>query len=203
MIENDNSFVLASGSEIRRRLLAAAGIRFEVDPARVDESRFKDPDPAKLALVLARAKAEEVAGRRPGRYVLGADQVFTYQGRHHPKPENPEALRRKLLMLNGGTHDFHCGMVIVRDGELVHESVSRASVTFHALEPREIEAYVRTGEGIGCAGGYRLEEGGVRLVSSIEGNHFTVLGLPMLRLVGVLRELGWAGQIYEDRNQGP
>ncbi|MCB1282671.1 MAG: Maf family protein, partial [Salinibacterium sp.] len=117
------------------------------------------------------------------------DQVFEMDGALGSKPETPEALREQLLSMNGKAHTFHCGLALVRDQELLHAEVDRARVRFHHLSNSEIEDYVATGEGIGCAGGYRLEEGGVRLIESIEGSHFTVLGLPMLGLIAALRTL--------------
>ncbi len=158
-------------------------------------------EPGTLAGELARAKAMAVSARRPGDLVLGADQVFELEGRLWPKPEDGPALRAKLRAMSGKTHTFHCGMALVRSGNVVAECVERARVRFRVLSPEDVEDYAATGEGLGCAGGYRLEEGGVRLIDDIEGSHFTVLGLPMIRLVGFLRDLGLAPGIYRGESE--
>ncbi len=192
----EECLILASGSPIRRRLLEAAGIRFRVDVADVREVIPEDADPRKLARDLARAKAAAVSARRPGELILGADQVFELEGRLWPKPEDGGALRAKLRAMSGKTHVFHCGMAMMRSGEVVAECVEEARVRFRVLSPEDIEDYAATEEGLGCAGGYRLEEGGVRLIDAIHGSHFAVLGLPMLRLVGFLRDMGLTPGIY-------
>ncbi len=192
----DERLILASRSSIRHRLLQAAGIRHTVDSADVEEVICEDADPGSLAADLARAKAMAVSARRPGELILGADQVFELEGRLWPKPEDGRALRAKLRAMSGKTHSFHCGLALVRSGKVVAECVERARVRFRVLSPEDVEDYAATEEGLGCAGGYRLEEGGVRLIEEIEGSHFTVLGLPMIRLVGFLRELGLTPGIY-------
>lgn len=189
MREKPQEILLASGSEIRKRLLAAAGLRFYAESPGVDESACAETDPDRRALELASAKARAVSTRRPGALVLGSDQVFSFAGRAFDKPETPEAVRRTLRMISGADHRFHCGVALVRDGEPVWSDVAHATVTIHELTDADVEDYVATGEGIGCAGGYRLEEGGVRLIRAIQGSHFTVLGLPMLELVAALRRL--------------
>lgn len=199
MEHNKPEIILASTSSIRRRLLEDAGIRFACAAPDVDESAFTHDDPAELASILARAKAKEVAARHPGRIVVGADQVFTLAGRFMPKPRDVDEARAKLALMNGKTHRFHCGLSVLLDDEVLHDGVHTAAVTFHRLSDAEIDAYAATGEGIGCAGAYRLEEGGVRLIESIEGSHFTILGLPMLPLVKLLRELGLAESIYREK----
>ena len=191
--------VLASGSAIRRQLLDAAGIRFEVDPSRVDEPAFLEEDPERRARGLAVAKASEVSARRPGALVLGSDQVFTLDGEVNPKPTTEDELRFQLTRMSGRTHRFRCGLALVRDAETVFVAVDEAQVTFRVLDEAEISWAVATREGIGCAGGYRLEEGGVALIERVSGSHFTVLGLPMIPLIGALRDLGLVPAIYRDR----
>lgn len=181
---------LASASDIRRQLLEAAGLEFEVDPAEIDESVHVDEnDPAGTARTLALEKAFTVSRRRPGEIVLGADQVFTLEGRFMPKPGDREGVVERLTAMSGRTHVFHCGVALVRDGVSLFDVVEIAEVGFHNLSPAEIDNYADTGEGVGCAGGYQLEGAGVRLICSLEGSHFTVLGLPMIPLLDALRRL--------------
>ena len=200
MSDEKPELILASTSAIRRRLLEDAGIRFTAESPGVDETVYEDEDPASLALTLARAKARAVACRNPGRIVIGSDQVFTLDGRFIPKPANVAEARAKLGVMNGRTHEFRCGLAVMRDDEVLFECVDPARVTFHELSDAELDAYAATGEGVGCAGAYRLEEGGVRLIEKIEGSHFTILGLPMLPLVKALRDLGLADAVYVEKS---
>ncbi len=192
MDEHTNKLVLASGSQIRQRLLKDAGFSIIIDPANIDERKIEADihDPKVLASRLAEEKASCVSARRPGALVLGSDQVFTLDGQFAHKPKNHEDLLAKLLSLSGRTHSFHCGYAFVRDGVTLHVGVDQVQVTFYDLSTDEIEDYAATLEGIGCAGGYRFEEGGVRLIREVAGSHFTVLGLPMLAVVAWLRESG-------------
>lgn len=181
--------ILASGSSIRRQLMEAARIPFTVDPADIDEEACREPMPAERAKKLAIAKAEHVSKRHPGRLCLGSDQVFSLDGEFFSKPTSVAAVEALLLRMNGKTHEFHCGIALVEDGVVVDAAVETARVTFLRLPAEEIRRLAATGEGIGCAGGYQLECGGVRLIQAIEGSHFTVLGLPMLRLCAMLRSI--------------
>ncbi len=192
MVDVQHKFVLASNSSIRRSLLESADFQFLVDPADIDERSIESEftDPAALAARLAEEKALVVSRRRPGALVLGSDQVFTLNGSFVAKPTNRQELRAKLQSLSGETHEFHCGFALARDGKTLHVEVDRVQVTFYDLSEGEIDDYTHSGEGIGCAGGYRFEEGGVRLIREVMGSHFTVLGLPMLPLVKWLRENG-------------
>lgn len=198
MSRDNPEIILASTSSIRRRLLEDAGLRFRSVAPDVDESAFVREDPHELAAVLARAKAADVSRRSPGAIVIGADQVFTLAGRFAPKPRDVTQVRAKLTAMNGRAHEFHCGLCVMRGEEPLHEGVYTARVTVHRLTEAEIDAYAATGEGIGCAGAYRLEEGGVRLIRSIQGSHFTILGLPMLPLVATLRDLGLGVSAYRE-----
>lgn len=182
--------ILASASSIRRQLMEAARIPFSVDPADIDEEACREPSPSERARQLAIAKAKHVAKRHPGRLCLGSDQVFSLGGEFFSKPTSIAAVEALLLRMNGRTHEFNCGIALVRDGDVVDAAVETARVTFLELSADEIRRLAATGEGIGCAGGYQLECGGVRLIKAIDGSHFTVLGLPMLRLCSMLRSIG-------------
>ncbi|MFN7167174.1 MAG: Maf family protein [Pannonibacter sp.] len=192
------ALVLASGSRIRATLLANARLDFTVDPATVDERAVEAPlleagfPPEDIALVLAEAKALDVAGRRPQDLVIGADQVLGLGNARFTKPADMEAARRQLLDLSGKTHELHSAVVLARGDEVLWRHVSTARLTMRALSPAEIGRYLALAgdavlSSVGC---YQLENVGVRLFERIEGDYFTILGLPLLPLLGELRALG-------------
>lgn len=192
------ALVLASGSRIRATLLANARLDFAVDPATVDERAVEAPlleagfPPEDIAQVLAEAKALDVAGRRPQDLVIGADQVLGLGNARFTKPADMEAARRQLLDLSGKTHELHSAVVLARGGEVLWRHVSTARLTMRALSPAEIGRYLALAgdavlSSVGC---YQLENVGVRLFERIEGDYFTILGLPLLPLLGELRALG-------------
>lgn len=192
------ALVLASGSRIRATLLANARLDFTVDPATVDERAVEAPlleagfPPEDIAQVLAEAKALDVAGRRPQDLVIGADQVLGLGNARFTKPADMEAARRQLLDLSGKTHELHSAVVLARGDEVLWRHVSTARLTMRALTPAEIGRYLALAgdavlSSVGC---YQLENVGVRLFERIEGDYFTILGLPLLPLLGELRALG-------------
>jgi septum formation protein len=192
------ALVLASGSRIRATLLANARLDFTVDPATVDERAVEAPlleagfPPEDIAQVLAEAKALDVAGRRPQDLVIGADQVLGLGNARFTKPADMEAARRQLLDLSGKTHELHSAVVLARGDEVLWRHVSTARLTMRALSPAEIGRYLALAgdavlSSVGC---YQLENVGVRLFERIEGDYFTILGLPLLPLLGELRALG-------------
>lgn len=191
------ALVLASGSGIRAELMKNAGLTFEVDPANVDERAVEAPlleaefPPEDIASVLAEAKANEVGGRRPGDLVVGADQILAFEGERRTKPEDMEAARRQLLAFSGKTHELHSAVVISKDGEAVWRRVSTARLTMRVLTPEFIGHYLAAaGEDVlSSVGAYQLEGLGVQLFEKIEGDYFTILGLPMLPLLAQLRVL--------------
>lgn len=196
MSDGSETLILASGSAIRKRLLHDVGIRFEAIPADIDEEACQDPDPDERARELARRKALAISKDHPDRLVLGSDQIFHLDGEFISKPTSPEALIAKLRLLSGRTHDFHCGFALVRGDQVLCAEVVRARVAIRPLSETEILDYAATEEGLGCAGGYRLEERGARIIAGVEGSHFTVLGLPILELLEALRRLGVAESLF-------
>lgn len=192
------ALVLASGSRIRATLLANARLDFTVDPATVDERAVEAPlleagfPPEDIAQVLAEAKALDVAGRRSQDLVIGADQVLGLCNARFTKPADMDAARSQLLDLSGKTHELHSAVVLARGGEVLWRHVSTARLTMRALSPAEIGRYLALAgdavlSSVGC---YQLENVGVRLFERIEGDYFTILGLPLLPLLGELRALG-------------
>ena len=188
--------VLASKSRVRRTLLEAAGIPVEIDPADIDERTAEAPHagaaPEKIALLLACEKALAVARRRPGTLVLGADQTLALGNRRFSKPATISAAREQLASLAGKTHALHSGVAIARDGEVLFETVATAQLTMRALPDDALDAYLSAaGERILLSvGAYQLEDLGVHLFEKIEGDHFTILGLPLFPLLAFFRHEG-------------
>jgi septum formation protein len=185
--------VLASKSDIRGKILAAAGLRFEIRPAQIDEraveAAAKPPDPAAAARLLARAKAEAVASSMPGRPVLGADQTLAQGTERYTKPRDRNDAVRQLRSLRGRTHELHSALALVRDDEVLFTCVDTARLTMRDLSDRFIDNYLdMAGDlALGSVGGYQLEGIGVHLFERVEGDYFTILGLPLMPLLKFLR----------------
>lgn len=184
--------LLASASATRRDLLASAGLPVETAPARIDERALEAESgglaPAALALRLARAKAEEVAARHPGRVVVGADQVLECEGRVFHKPADARAAHDHLVRLQGRTHALHSAVAILRDGR-AEDFVETALLTMRPLPAEAIDAYLRlAGAAVTrSVGAYQLEGLGIHLFARIAGDHSTILGLPLTPLLARLR----------------
>lgn len=188
--------VLASKSEIRRTVLTAAGIPVEIVPAGIDEraveAAAQPHNPRAAAALLAIAKAEAVMARMPGRLVLGADQVLALGSQRFTKPDGRGAARAQLLALRGKTHELHSAIALMRDGKALFEFVGEARLLMRPFSDAFLDAYLdAAGDSVThSVGGYQLENHGVHLFERIDGDHFTILGLPLLPLLGALREAG-------------
>ena len=185
--------VLASQSKVRQTLLANAGIGFESDPADVDERAIQATSglsaPGDIADLLAREKARSVSIRRPSRYVIGADQTLALGARIFNKPAGRAQAADQLRALAGHSHELHAAVAVMRDGKLLFEHVAVARMTMRPLGEPEIENYL---DAAGAAvtssvGAYQLEGLGIHLFERIDGDHFTILGLPLLPLLAFLR----------------
>lgn len=188
------SLVLASASATRAALLTGAGLIFTRVPADVDERLLEaelvgQPADA-VAQALADAKALEVSMRRPGDLVIGADQTLALGAERFHKPADRSEAQRQLTRLSGRTHELHSALSLARNGEVLYRAVDSAALTMRPLSARFIGHYLSVvGDSVlGCVGAYQLEGYGVQLFSKVDGNHFTVLGLPLLPLLAYLRE---------------
>ena len=185
--------VLASKSASRRTMLGAAGVEFEVRPAAIDEreleAELEDAEPATVALVLAEAKALSVEGR--GQPVLGSDSVVSVDGRRFNKPASRAQASEHLRFFSGKTMHLHSAAAIAVGGHLGWSHVSRAELQVRDLSDDFIERYLiaEWPEVAQCVGVFRIESVGVQLFESIDGDMFTVLGMPLLPVLGALREL--------------
>jgi septum formation protein len=188
--------VLASKSPARQAVLRAAGVPFDVHPAQIDERAVERAAGAKeageVASLLARAKAAAVAAHMPGRLVLGADQTLALGDRRFSKPADRTAAREQLGALNGRTHALHSAVALVRDGQLLFSHVDVARLTMRALSEDFLARYLDAmGDAVThSVGAYQLEGLGIHLFERIDGDHFTILGLPLLPLLTYLRRAG-------------
>jgi septum formation protein len=185
--------ILASQSRARQALLANAGIDFEAIPAEIDERAVQQTSglstPNDIAALLAREKAVSVSSRRPGKFVVGADQTLARGIRLFSKPAGRAQAAEQLRALAGGSHELHSGVVVARDGRILFEAAAIARMTMRRLGEADIDAYLdEAGETVTTSvGAYQLERLGVHLFERIEGDHFTILGLPLLPLLAFLR----------------
>jgi septum formation protein len=186
--------ILASQSLARQGLLDSAGIAFEPIPAGIDERTIQQSSgltsPGEIAALLARAKALAVSTNHPGRFVLGADQTLALGEQLFSKPAGRAQAAVQLRALAGQSHELYAATAVARDGEILFEDVSIARMTMRPLDGAAIRAYLdAAGEAVMTSvGAYQLEGLGVHLFERIEGDHFTILGLPLLPLLEFLRK---------------
>jgi nucleoside triphosphate pyrophosphatase len=186
--------VLASRSDVRGKMLAAAGLRFEIRPAQIDERAAEAQtgplDPAAAARLLARAKAQNVAATLPGRLVLGADQTLARGSRRFSKPADRAAAAAQLRELRGRTHELNSALALVCDGTVLFDCLDTARLTMRDFSDRFLDDYLdMTGAvALTSVGAYQLETIGVHLFERVDGDYFTILGLPLLPLLAYLRK---------------
>jgi septum formation protein len=192
------TLILASASESRARILRAAGIPFEIQPARVDEETTKDAlladgaSHAAIADALAELKAVRVSAARPDAFVLGADQVGSFEGTLLSKCESMAEASDLLHRMRGKTHELISATVLAKGGVAVWRHTSRSRLTMRSFSDAFLADYLaHEGEvllkGVGC---YRVEGLGAQLFEKIEGDYFSILGLPLVPLLAALRTQG-------------
>jgi septum formation protein len=191
--------VLASQSRARQALLGNAGIAFEAMPADIDERAIQQTSgllkPGEIAALLAQEKARFISAKMPDRYVVGADQTLALGTRLFSKPASRAQAAEQLRALAGNTHELHSGVAVARGGTVLFSEVAVASMTMRPLSGDEVRTYLdAAGEAVTTSvGAYQLEGLGVHLFERIEGDHFTILGLPLLPLLAFLRAQGLLG----------
>ena len=192
------TLILASQSPFRRMLMENAGLAFTSEAARIDERAVEtalaaqNPSPQDVAETLAIEKARDVAGRHKGALVIGSDQTLSLDGRVFHKPADMAEAKSHLASMSGRSHSLNCGVALVRDGETLWRHVSIAHLTMRPLSDAFIDRHLaRVGDRVlASVGAYQLEGEGVQLFERIDGDYFTILGLPLLPLLAKLRDLG-------------
>ena len=188
-----DQLILASQSRARQMLLTNAGIAFEAVPADIDERAVQQASglttPGEIAALLAREKALWVSLRQVGKYVIGADQTLALGDRLFSKPAGRAQAAEQLRALAGRAHELHSAIAVARDGKILFAEIAVARMTMRPLDEAGIDAYLdAAGEAVtSSVGAYQLEGLGVHLFERIEGDHFTILGLPLLPLLAFLR----------------
>jgi len=186
--------ILASKSAARRAMLTDAGVPFAVQVADVDEDALKTPgvDPVELAVELARAKALAVSRHDADAWVLGADQTLSFEGGLVSKAPTLQAARERLSAMRGRSHQLHSGAALARNGQVVWSGVDTVEMKVRDFSDAFLDAYLAAeGEGLlACVGSYRLEGLGSQLFEAVEGDYFTVLGLPLWPVLAELRRAG-------------
>ena len=188
------SLILASTSPSRRQLMANAGLSFEIDPSGVDEEEVtrsllaQRSSPQEIAEALAEMKALRVSSRRPGAFVVGGDSTLACNGRLFNKPPDMAAARKQLLALRGQTHELFSSVVVARNGARLWHWSERARLTMRPFNEAFLDTYLaRAGEAVlTSVGAYQLEGLGSHLFSRVDGDYFTILGLPLLPLLSFL-----------------
>jgi len=192
----DKPLVLASQSASRRAILESAAVPIEIAPADIDEraieAKRSAAGPEAVAAMLAREKALAVSSRRTGRLVLGADQTLALGSRRFSKPTDRSAARAQLAALRGKTHALHSGVALARDGAVAFEHCETARLTMRSFSDDFLDAYLdAAGAAVTASvGAYQVERVGIHLFERIEGDHFTILGLPLLTVLEFLRREG-------------
>jgi septum formation protein len=190
----DKPLVLASRSASRQAVLEAAGIPVEIRPADIDERAIEASagvaDAGAVARLLAREKAKAVSGSDPQCLVMGADQTMSLASRRFSKPVDRAGAREQLRALRGQTHTLYSAVAIVRAGSVVFEHLEPARLTVRNFSDDFLERYLDAvgDRALSSVGGYQLEGLGIQLFERIEGDHFTILGMPLLRPLRWLRE---------------
>ncbi len=193
-----SGLVLASASSSRASMLKAAGLAITVEPASIDEISVKESlrdsgaDAAAVAATLADLKAVQVSRNHPGALVVGADQMLECEGVWFDKPTGVDGAREHLLKLRGRTHELVSAVCVLRDGEALWRHTESARLTMRRFSTAFLERYLSEEGDSVCesVGAYRIEGVGAQLFSAIEGDHFTILGLPLLPLLDFLRGHG-------------
>jgi septum formation protein len=182
--------VLASQSPRRAELIGRLGLTFETVPADIDESYLHGETPPQHAERLSREKALKIAAERPDALVVGSDTIVVIDGEVLGKPRDRAHAIEMLTRLSGREHEVCTGVAVAHAGR-VRSALERVRVRFRELDARACEEYVATGEPMDKAGAYGIQGFGSALVEGIEGDYFAVMGLPVVRMLGLIEHFGW------------
>lgn len=198
VLENAPRLILASASQGRAQILRDVGLDFEIRPADIDESAVRqalavkdsEVEAADVAEILARTKAERISAENPDALVIGADQVLSLEGKIFEKPKDMNEARETLFELSGKSHTLHAAISVAEQGNTVWHVTDHAVLTMRVLSPEFVGRYLAAAGDRVCqsVGAYQIESFGLHLFDTIEGDYFTILGLPLLPLLRVLRE---------------
>lgn len=198
-MREDANIILASGSRARREMLHDAGVSFTVEAADVDEDAIRAAlcdedgdmavDPVDVAEILAVAKAEAVSHRQPDAFVIGGDQVLAFDGNILVKPKNEAAARLQLASFRGHTHALHSAVALAHNGETLWSMVDTAEMHVRDFSDAFLDDYMRRAGRtvLDSVGAYLMEGIGIQLFDRIEGDYFTILGMPLMPLLAELR----------------
>lgn len=192
-----NRLILASRSPFRAAILKNAGLAFDIEAADIDERAVEAPlqdsgmASADIAEILAMAKAEDVSERFPEAVVIGSDQVLAFEGEQLHKPSTMEDARRRLLALSGKEHELHSAVVLVREGSVLWSHVETTTIRFRKLSPQFVGHHLASvGEkALSSVGAYQIEGEGIQLIEKIDGDFFSIIGMPLLPLLAELRRM--------------
>lgn len=193
--------ILASGSKARAEMLRGAGLAFEIIPASIDEQKLLRPmvqqnaAPETIAAALAQAKALHVARQNPGATVIGADQVLWFDGKIYSKAKDVAEARENLQGFRGKTHTLISAACVAQDDKILWEGTARADLTMRRFDDAFLDGYIgMAGDALlKTVGGYELESAGKMLFENVEGDYFTVLGMPLMPLLEFLKGSGHGG----------
>lgn len=182
--------ILASGSKARQTMLSQAGLKFLAIPSTINEDSYSASKAGDLALMLAQEKAYDVSRKNQDALVIGSDQTLEFEDQIFSKAKTLEEAVRRLGTMRGKTHTLHSAVSVVLNGEILWSCQDKAYLTMHNLDTAFLESYIAKEKDalLNCAGGYKIEGAGAWLFSNIDGNFFTIMGMPLLPLLSYLRE---------------
>lgn len=196
-MRQDQKIILASKSPYRAQILLDAGIEFEIQPASIDERTVEasllgsDLDADDIATILAQTKAVDVSEKHSQAWVIGSDQTLTLDGQLLHKPKDMEEARRRLLLLSGKSHQLNSAIALVKDGKTIWHHTEKSTIKFRDISPEFVGRHLASvGEvALTSVGAYQIEGEGIQLFDKIEGDFFSIMGMPIIPLLNQLRKL--------------